>query len=310
MKSELQPLLLQWLAERADFGPLAFGCDTELQKTLLDSAKLQQARRQVPRRRQVSPERQASEIAQQHAKACPADVTQDPSSVEIVVRAQTIEEPTAVKPPVIHVTDANVAGREDGSQILRAGNLDSLREVARACQRCAIGKKRQHMVFGAGNPNADLVLVGEAPGAMEDEQGEPFVGPAGQLLTKMLAAIGFAREDVYICNILKCRPTNNRDPNPDEVGNCVPLLERQLQLIQPKLLLALGRVAGKTLLANELSLREMRGATHEWRGTPLRVTYHPAALLRNQHWKRPAWEDLQAAQALYHKLGGSAGSLS
>ncbi len=145
-----------------------------------------------------------------------------------------------------------------------------------------------------GDPNASLVLVGEAPGEQEDLKGEPFVGRAGKLLDKILSAIDRTRKkDVYICNVLKCRPPNNRDPLASEVSECEPYLIHQINLIRPKLIVALGRVAGKTLLNVDNSLKSMRGQLHDYHGTPLIVTYHPAALLRNPNWKPEAWKDFK-----------------
>jgi DNA polymerase len=178
-------------------------------------------------------------------------------------------------------------------QVKSWGTLDEFRQHICECQNCPLGKTRTHFVFGVGNPHAKLVLVGEAPGAEEDARGEPFVGRAGQLLNKILEAIQFKREDVYICNILKCRPPNNRDPLPDEVSECEPYLQEQLKLIQPKVILALGRIAGNTLLKKQESLTALRGKVHDYQGIKLIVTYHPAALLRNPHWKKPTWEDIQ-----------------
>lgn len=160
------------------------------------------------------------------------------------------------------------------------------------------------LVFGVGNPNADLMLIGEAPGEQEDKQGEPFVGKAGQLLNKILKAIDFDREDVYIANILKHRPPGNRNPNPDERLRSLPYLLRQIDLIQPKVILCLGRVSGTTLLKREESLRNLRGSFYPFRGADLTVTYHPAALLRNPQWKRPTWEDVQKVRKKYDELGG------
>jgi len=176
-----------------------------------------------------------------------------------------------------------------GSQL----TLSELREVIKDCQRCPLGKTRTHLVFGVGNEKADLMLIGEAPGEEEDLQGEPFVGRAGQLLNKILEAIGLRRQDVYIANILKCRPPGNRDPLPSEVEKCEPYLFKQIELIQPKLIVALGRVAGQTLLRTTTSLSQLRGKVHNFRGVKLIVTFHPAALLRNPQWKRPTWEDMQ-----------------
>ena len=173
-------------------------------------------------------------------------------------------------------------------------DLDSFHQQIHKCQNCQLGQSRTKFVFGVGDPNASLVLVGEAPGEQEDLKGEPFVGRAGQLLDKILAAIDRSREkDVYICNVLKCRPPQNRDPRSDEVEQCEPYLIHQINLIQPKLIVALGRVAGKTLLNVDNSLKSMRGQLHNYNGTPLIVTYHPAALLRNPNWKPKAWKDFK-----------------
>jgi DNA polymerase len=171
--------------------------------------------------------------------------------------------------------------------------LDALAEVAHACTRCALAAGRRKVVFGSGDPHADLMFVGEGPGAEEDRQGLPFVGPAGELLTKIVEAIGLSRGEVYIANVVKCRPPANRDPAPDEVAACRGLLERQIDLVRPKVIVCLGRVAAQTLLAAELPLSKLRGRWHEVRGVPTRVTFHPAALLRNASWKRPVWEDMQ-----------------
>jgi DNA polymerase len=185
-------------------------------------------------------------------------------------------------------------------------DLGQLNSAICTCQKCPLGVTRTKFVFGVGNPNADLVLVGEAPGADEDQQGEPFVGRAGQLLNKILEAINFKRDEVFICNILKCRPPNNRDPLPEEVASCEPYLWKQLELIRPKLILCLGRIAAQVLLKTNGSLSSMRGKVHDYRGIRLMVTYHPAALLRNPNWKRPAWEDVQQVRKLYDELTASA----
>jgi uracil-DNA glycosylase family 4 len=156
---------------------------------------------------------------------------------------------------------------------------------------------RTRSVFGVGNRNADWLLIGEAPGRDEDQQGEPFVGRAGQLLNAMLRAIGLQREQVYIANILKCRPPNNRDPKPEEVVCCEPYLMRQIELIRPRLILALGRIAAQNLLRTETAIGKLRGQVHQFRNTgiPLIATYHPAYLLRSPGEKRKAWQDLQLA---------------
>lgn len=182
----------------------------------------------------------------------------------------------------------------------KAAALAALNESRVAvCTKCALSETRTNTVFGVGNPDAGVVFVGEAPGRDEDLKGEPFVGKAGQLLTKILGAIGFAREDVYICNVLKCRPPNNRDPLPEEVVHCEPYLLAQLDIIQPKVICALGRISALTLLKTKSTLGKLRESVHDYHGIPMVVTYHPAALLRNPGWKRPAWEDVQKLRAIY-----------
>lgn len=177
-------------------------------------------------------------------------------------------------------------------------------DVAR-CTRCELYRTRTRPVLGVGDPHAQWLVVGEAPGAEEDRQGEPFVGRAGQLLDAMLRAIGLARgRNVYIANILKSRPPGNRDPSPEEVAACLPYLERQIELIRPRLILAVGRIAMQNLLGTQSSLARMRGQVHEFGGlkTPLIVTYHPAYLLRKPEDKRKAWEDLKFARSKFESL--------
>ncbi len=181
-------------------------------------------------------------------------------------------------------------------------SLQKLDSAISSCMKCNLGATRRKFVFGVGNLNSKLVLIGEAPGADEDEQGEPFVGRAGQLLNKILAAVQLKREDVYICNILKCRPPNNRDPLPEEAEACEPYLKKQLEIIKPKIILCLGRIAGQTLLKTNATLTELRKNTYEYQGIKVLVTFHPAALLRNPNWKRPAWEDVQKMRKMYDEL--------
>ena len=170
------------------------------------------------------------------------------------------------------------------------------------CKKCPLGNTRNKFVFGVGNPNADIMFIGEAPGADEDEKGEPFVGRAGQLLNKILEAIEFKREDVFICNILKCRPPNNRDPLPSEVDLCIPYLWKQIEIVQPKIIVSLGRIAAQMLLNTTASLTTLREKVQNYRGVPMIVTYHPAALLRNPNWKRPTWEDMKLLRKMYNEL--------
>ena len=172
-------------------------------------------------------------------------------------------------------------------------SLEAIRADLGNCTRCNLCEERKNIVFGVGNPNADLVIVGEAPGRDEDQKGEPFVGRAGQLLNRMLEAIGLSREEVYICIVIKCRPPKNRNPMPDEVESCEPFLIRQLQSLRPRLILAMGKFAAQTLLATDERISNLRGRFQEYQGTPVMPTFHPAYLLRNSSQKRVVWEDLQ-----------------
>ena len=171
--------------------------------------------------------------------------------------------------------------------------LDYKASIEKCCQ-CNLGNSRNKFVFGSGDPNADLLLIGEGPGEKEDLKGKPFVGRAGKLLDKILKAIGYNRSDkVFITNIVKCRPPDNRDPLPSEVDECSPYLIQQINLIKPKIIVALGKVAGKTLIKKDVMLKEMRNETYDFNSIPLRVTYHPAALLRNPSLKKDTWEDFK-----------------
>lgn len=180
----------------------------------------------------------------------------------------------------------------------RVARLAALERETSACTRCSLYRTRTKHVFGDGRPDARLVFVGEAPGRDEDEQGKPFVGKAGQLLTKMIEAIGLRREDVYICNVLKDRPPNNRVPEPEEVEACLPFLERQLQIIQPRVICLLGATPAKALLGPHVAITRIRGQRYDYHGIPLIPTFHPAYLLRNPPAKKFAWIDLKLVKAL------------
>ena len=171
--------------------------------------------------------------------------------------------------------------------------LRAIREDIGDCTRCGLSRGRKNIVFGVGNPKADIMFIGEGPGADEDEQGEPFVGRAGQLLNNMIAAMGLRREDVYIANVVKCRPPQNRAPERDEIETCSPFLMRQVDVVRPKIIVALGATAAKTLLGISDSMASLRGRLYDFRGTKLAVTYHPAFLLRDPRQKKEAWKDLQ-----------------
>ena len=180
--------------------------------------------------------------------------------------------------------------------------LDDLNRLICNCTKCDLHKGRNKFVFGVGNPKADVLLIGEGPGAEEDKQGEPFVGRAGQLLNDILKAINFTRQEVYIANIVKCRPPGNRTPLPNEMDSCLPYLVKQIELIKPKLILCLGLVAAGALLKKKDSLGKMRGKIFEFNNVKVMVTYHPAALLRNPAFKRDCWEDVKAFRKLYDEI--------
>ena len=188
---------------------------------------------------------------------------------------------------------------------MNSESIDELNKNICECKKCPLAKTRTNFVFGTGNPNTDVVVVGEAPGRDEDAQGKPFVGRAGQLLTDILKAINFTRDEVFICNILKCRPPENRNPFPEEIFHCEPYLMKQLELIKPRLILAVGTFAGQTLLKSKEPLGKLRGKFFDFNvgeiSAKLMVTYHPAALLRNPHWKKPTWEDVKLFRKEYDK---------
>jgi len=181
--------------------------------------------------------------------------------------------------------------------------LQVVRDDLGDCKRCKLAPSRTNLVYGVGNPDADLVFVGEAPGADEDAQGEPFVGKAGQLLTKMIEAMGYSRSDVYICNVLKCRPPGNRNPEPDEVASCEPFLKRQLAAIRPRMIVALGKFAAQCLLRDDTPITRLRGGFRSYEGIPLMPTLHPAYLLRDPSKKKLAWDDLKAVNAALARVG-------
>lgn len=198
-----------------------------------------------------------------------------------------------VEPPLSEASGA-AAGQAEA-----ATRLEAFRAEICNCTACPLGHSRQNFVFGSGNPEAGILFVGEAPGAEEDRQGLPFVGEAGRLLTRIIEAMQLRREDVYICNVLKCRPPNNRDPLPEEVDQCEPYLKRQIEIVQPRIICALGRFASQALLRTQAPLGSLRRTLHQYEGIPVIVTYHPAALLRNPGFKRPAWEDVKWLRRQY-----------
>lgn len=189
-------------------------------------------------------------------------------------------------------------GQKTGEAVVSPYPLSLIREDIGDCQRCKLHAGRMKLVFGVGDPTAELMFVGEAPGRDEDREGVPFVGPAGQLLTKIIAAIGFSRDEVYIANVIKCRPPKNRNPEPDEVETCEPFLFQQIDVIQPKVIVALGAFAVRTLLCSDQAISRLRGQVFEFRGAKLVPTFHPAFLLRSPERKRDVWEDMQKVRTL------------
>jgi len=193
-------------------------------------------------------------------------------------------------------------GEEMTGTKIYPGDLQAIKAELGDCRRCKLHANRTQIVFGVGNPQAKLMFVGEAPGRDEDLRGEPFVGLAGQLLTRIIQAIQLSREEVYIANIIKCRPPENRNPEPDEIAACEPFLIKQLQAIRPKLICALGNFAAQALLKTEEKISSLRGKFQEYQGIPLMPTYHPAFLLRNPNRKREVWEDMKQIKREYEKL--------
>lgn len=215
----------------------------------------------------------------------------------------TTSEPKVEEKPKEYTSTESDEPKSLEEKLEACDSLEELRELCERTEELKTDLENTNLVFGVGNPHADLMIIGEAPGQEEDRQGEPFVGKAGQLLNKILKAINFERQDVYIANILKHRPPGNRNPNQDERLRSLPYLMRQIDLVDPKIILCLGKVSGTTLLQKDDSLRNLRGQFYPFRNAELTVTYHPAALLRNPQWKRPTWEDVQKVRERYDELG-------
>lgn len=219
---------------------------------------------------------------------------------EVIVQAELATAAVTQDDATPSVADANPVESAEIMPAVAAMPWPDLQQAVQQCQRCSLGATRTQTVFGVGNQTADLMIIGEAPGEDEDRQGEPFAGSAGQLLNKMLLAIGLQREQVYIANIVKCRPPGSRVSSKEEADFCSDYLHRQITLVQPKLMLSVGKPSANHLLGLDKALDEMRGQTHTHKPTqtPVLVTYHPAELLQNPKDKRKAWEDLQRVQAL------------
>ena len=214
-------------------------------------------------------------------------------------------EPMIFIPDKKEVTAEDQSFKENKEDWKHSKSLDELNNLICNCKKCPLGATRNKFVFGSGNLNADVMVIGEGPGADEDAQGLPFVGRAGKLLTDILKAIKFEREEVYIANIVKCRPPGNRTPLPQEMESCLPYLKKQIELIKPKLILCLGLTAAHGLLKKKDSLTNLRGKVFEFENAKIMVTFHPAALLRNPNWKRDCWEDVKKFRKLYDDLNSN-----
>jgi len=250
-------------------------------KLTADSRRALAAQVQYAREMGIGPLYRRSPAPLASAEEPPTTLTETPSA------APAIKKPAAAAPAPAPV---NIGDKPAALAAIRA-------EIGPDCQRCRLGKSRTNLVFGVGNVNADIMFIGEGPGADEDASGEPFVGRAGQLLNNMITAMGIKREDVYIANVVKCRPPGNRTPEKDECETCSPFLMQQIDVVQPKVIVALGAVAAKTLLSINDSMANLRGRFYDFRNTKLAVTYHPAYLLRDPRQKAEAWKDLQMVMA-------------
>jgi uracil-DNA glycosylase len=285
--------LRQYLEQRRELG------ESEL---LLDSMSVEEALRAI------------GAISRGGSAPSPRELVQTTGSDWRAVLAETTG---AVKPATVQKVEVpetpppagiTVAGESDelfDTEIMKHKSLETIAKAVEACTRCPLYKTANRGVPGEGDPKARLVCVGEAPGANEDETGRPFVGQAGQLLTKILAAVELTREEVFITNVVKHRPPGNRNPTPGEIEACSPYLIRQLELIKPKVIVAFGTFAAQTLLNTKTPIGKLRGEVHRYHGIPLVVTYHPAALLRNPSWKRPTWEDVKLARRILDSATGA-----
>jgi len=221
---------------------------------------------------------------------------------DLFVPMQKMSLKTKVKSKIVN--EEPILFQQEKEVWEKSQSLSELEKLICNCTKCNLHKGRNKFVFGTGSPDADVIVIGEGPGAEEDKQGLPFVGRAGLLLTEMLKAIKFSRDEVYIANIIKCRPPENRTPLPEEMDTCFPYLKKQINLIRPKLILCLGLTAAKGLLKSRESLTNLRGKVFEFGEARVMVTYHPAALLRNPNWKRPCWEDLKMFRKLFEEISG------
>ena len=298
---DAKALLRRYIEQRRELGETELVLDS---LTVDDVMRLLGAAGKPASPKRQSPREIAEEIASDDAQDWRSSLRQAGVNVDATFTAPEPTEPIASPEiPNEMAFKKGIVVASDEAELIPSAieKLDSLEEIAKKvakCTRCPLYETATQGVPGEGNPKAQLVCVGEAPGAKEDETGRPFVGQAGQLLTKILAAIDLTREQVFICNVLKHRPPGNRNPRPEEVEACSPYLIRQLELIKPKVIVAFGTFAAQTLLNSKTPIGQLRGLVHKYHGIPLVVTYHPAALLRNPAWKRPTWEDVKLARRI------------
>jgi len=299
---DARALLRRYLEQRRELGESELVLDTlhvDEVMQLLGAAGRQSAAPKRPSLRELAEEISSEEIQDWRTSLRQAGVNVDdtisaPASPPSAAPPETSNEMPFKKGIVVAAEEAELIP----SAIDKLDTLEEIAKKVNKCTRCPLYETATKGVPGEGNPKAKLVCVGEAPGAKEDETGRPFVGQAGQLLTKILGAIDLTREQVFICNVLKHRPPGNRNPRPEEVEACSPYLIRQLEVIKPKVIVAFGTFAAQTLLNTKTPIGQLRGLVHKYHGIPLVVTYHPAALLRNPGWKRPTWEDVKLARRI------------
>ena len=296
-------LLRRYLEQRRELGETELILDSldieEVMRLLGAAGRVPTATKPQPSLRQLAEEISGQDLKDWRDSLRQAGVNVDAGSSAGKESTPTIAAETSTEMPFKKgIVIASGEAELIPSAIDRLDSLEAIAKKVQKCTRCPLYETATRGVPGEGNPKAKLVCVGEAPGAKEDETGRPFVGQAGQLLNKILGAIDLQREDVFICNVLKHRPPGNRNPRPEEVEACSPYLIRQLELIKPKVIVAFGTFAAQTLLNTKTPIGQLRGLVHRYHGTPLVVTYHPAALLRNPSWKRPTWEDVKLARRI------------
>jgi DNA polymerase len=298
---DARELLRRYLEQRRELGESEFVLDQMTVADAMAALGVRAGAEPAPRAPAPAPAADARPpVAPRETRAPEREIVEGPSDWREALRAAEAAEGSASRrtPPPAPISAEGPIGAVLAGPLGTIGTLEEIARLVTDCTRCPLYSTATNPVPGEGNPNADMMIVGEAPGANEDETGRPFVGAAGQLLTKILAAIKLQREDVFIANVLKHRPPGNRNPKPEEVVACSPYLVRQIELVRPKVILALGTFAAQTLLDSTLALGKLRGQVHRYHGVPLIVTYHPAALLRNPAWKRPTWEDVQLARRI------------